>query len=135
MNRQDVKPATRLSYTSMLANHITPQFGKRDLTEILPTEISSLIEGLLSKYSRKTVTNVYQLLHVMFEVAVEEDLMVANPVRRKHRPKRIKTKLAIWAPEQVQRILIEAPDRWRAFLWCLALLSVRIGELLAIQRK
>src|SRR5262249_49951984 len=36
---------------------------------------------------------------------------------------------------QAGKVLHEIPERWSAFFWCLALTTVRIGEILALQRK
>jgi len=62
--------------------------GSLEISEISPTHISNFFRGLADKrLSPKSVLNIYQLLHVMFEVAAEHDLAESNPVRRKlHRP-------------------------------------------------
>lgn len=131
--RRDVKATTRSSYAAMLKRHIFPSIGDMNLREITASDVAETLSDLLSKLSRKTVMNAYQLLRVMFEVAVDDDLITGSPVRRKHRPKPDRKKLPIWTPQQVQQILSAVPSRWQAFFWCLAVFSVRIGELLAIQ--
>src|SRR5207245_1457833 len=80
--------------------------------------------------------NVYSLLQHMFEVATEYDLIPSNPVRKKlHRPRyKAKEKPAL-TPNQVGAILAKVPAEWYAFVLAMALTSVRIGELIAIQWK
>jgi len=65
-----IKASTRGSNAATLKNHILPALGSRILIEITPTYISNFFRGLADKHlSTKSVLNVYQLLHVMFEVA------------------------------------------------------------------
>jgi integrase len=72
----------------------------------------------------------------MFEVAAEHDLIDHNPVRKKlHRPRHTHKKMPIWSAENVQKILLDVPVRWRAVFWCFTLTGVRVGELLALQWK
>src|SRR3972149_3789037 len=80
--------------------------------------------------------NVYSLLRHMFEVATEYDLIPSNPVRKKlHRPRYKAKEKPVLTPNQVGAILVKVPAEWYAFALAMALTSVRIGELIAIQWK
>jgi len=132
-----IKESTRDSHAANLKNHILPVLGSTAMREISPSYVGDFFRGLESKkLSSKSVLNVYQLLHVIFEVALEYDLIDHNPVRKKlHRPRHTHMKMPIWSAENVQKILLEVPLRWKAVFWCIALTGVRIGELLALQWK
>jgi integrase len=119
----------------MLKNHIVPILGSRLLVDISPTDISDFFRDMGNKgLSTKFVLKNYLLLHAMFEVALELDLISNSPVRKKlHRPKHRKTKMPFWTVHQVQAVLREIPVLWQAFFYCLALTTVRIGELLALK--
>jgi len=132
-----LKASTRDAHASNLKNHILPAFGSTSICEVSPSHVSDFFRNLEGKkLSSKTLLNVYQLLHVMFEVALEYDLIENNPVRKKlHRPRHTHKKMPIWSAENVQKILLEVPLRWRAAFWCIALSGVRLGELLALQWK
>jgi integrase len=81
----------------------------------------------------KSVLNIYGQLKTMFSVAEENDLIERSPVRKKlHRPKQDSEEKPAWSAEQVRAILESVPDVWAAFFVCLALTTVRIGELLAL---
>jgi integrase len=120
-----------------LKNHILPAFGETSIAAVTPSDISNFFQSLNAKsLSQKSVLNIYQLLHVMFEVAAEHDLIEHNPVRRKlHRPKHLRKKMPIWTADNVQKILREIPERRKVLFCCIALTGVRIGELLALQWK
>lgn len=129
--------STRGSHAASLKNHIIPVFGENSISDVSPSDISNFFQSLnAKKLSQKSVLNIYQLLHVMFEVAAEHDLIEHNPVRRKlHRPKHLRKKMPIWTAENVQKILQEIPERRKVLFCCIALTGVRIGELLALQWK
>jgi Phage integrase, N-terminal SAM-like domain len=124
-----LKQSTRDSHAANLKNHVIPVFGTIPMKAISSSDISNFFSGLESKkLCSKSVLNVYQLLHVMFEVAAEHDLIDHNPVRKKlHRPRHTHKKMPIWSAENVQKILLEIPLRWRVVFWCIALTGVRVG--------
>jgi len=131
------KQSTRGSNSASLKNHIFPVLGSTVISAVSPTHISNFFRDLADKHlSTKSVLNIYQLLHVMFEVAAEHDLVESNPVRRKlQRPQYRHKKMPIWSAENVQKILQDVPARWKVLFWCIALTGVRVGELLALQWK
>jgi len=136
-SNRGIRPSTRGSQAATLKNHILPVLGSVEISDISSTHISEFFRGLTDKHlSPKSVLNVYQLLHVMFEVAAAHDLVENNPVRRKlHRPQHRHKKMPIWSAGNVQNILQEVPARWKVLFWCIALTGVRVGELLALQWK
>ena len=136
-SNRGIKASTRGSNAASLKNHILPVLGSMEIGEVSPTHISNFFRGIADKHlSTKSVLNIYQLLHVMFEVAAEHDLVESNPVRRKlHRPQHRHQKMPIWSAENVQKILQEVPARWKVLFWCVALTGARVGELLALQWK
>src|SRR5262249_27402708 len=117
--------------------HIEPTLGKMKVTDIGPTEITMLFDGLAKKgLSVKTRVNIYQYLRLMFNVALEHNLIRSCPVRPKlHRPEYKPRKVPMWTPENVIAVLAVIPEQYRTLFWCLALTSARIGELLGLQRK
>jgi integrase len=101
-----LKESTHDSHAANLKNHILPVFGSTPICEITPSHISDFFRSLDSKkLSTKSVLNVYQLLHVIFEIAQEYDLIENNPVRKKlHRPRHIHKRMPIWSADNVQNI-------------------------------
>src|SRR3989442_12122075 len=136
-SNRGIKESTRGSNAASLKNHILPVLGPMEISDVCPTHISNFFRGLAEKHPSTTSSlNIYQLLHCMFEVAAEHDLVESNPVRRKlQRPQYRHKKMPIWSAENVQKILQEVPPRWKALFWCIALTAVRLGELLALQLK
>ena len=131
-----LKPSTRYSYQSILDSWIIPAFSELPIQTITPADITDLLNTLAGKsLSAKYLTNVYALLRVMFEVAIEYSLIESSPVRRRlHRPQGVekKEKPALSA-EQVSAVLAHIPTDHRALFVLLSITILRIGELLALR--
>ena len=135
--KDGIKASTRYGQESMWTRHIEPTLGKMKLMEIGPTDITMFFDGLASKgLSAKTSVNIYQFLRLMFQVALEHELIQSSPIRPKlHRPEYKAQKMPMWTPQNVIAVLHQVPTEYLALFWCLALTSVRIGELLGLRRK
>jgi len=131
-----LKPSTRYSYESILDTWIIPAFGDLHIQNITPAAITELLNTLAGKsLSTKYLINVYALLRVMFEVAVEYSLIESSPVRRKlHRPQlQDKREKPALSAEQVSAVLANVPADHRALFVLLSITILRIGELLALR--
>ena len=74
---------------SMQRVHISPALGKRRVDSVRRGDIERLVRSLLARgLAPKTVRNTITFLHSVFELAVDEEWTVANPVARAARPKR-----------------------------------------------
>jgi integrase len=136
VQRKGVKPSTEKGYQSLIDVHIVPTLGKVSLVEIAPMQIEELLRiktdaGL----SVKTVRNMVVLLQGIFSLAEESELISKSPIRRKHKPVAVQEKKPVWTPEQVRKIIAAVPGRFEVLFTAAALTGVRVGELLALQRK
>ena len=64
--------------------HIVPYFGNKRLDTIKPSHISAWQNTLLEKanLAPKSVKSVRTILNVIFEDAVNDDIILSNPVRK-----------------------------------------------------
>jgi integrase len=85
--------------------------------------------------SAKTVRNIVVLLQGIFSLAEENELISKSPIRRKHKPVAVQDEKPVWTPEQVRKIIAAVPPRFQVLFTTAALTGVRVGELLALQRK
>ncbi len=83
LKNKRVKHSTVDSYGSVLRHHLSPVFESKRLDEITPAELSMFFDELRRKVSTKFILNIYAQVRVMFEVALEYDLIDVSPVRRK----------------------------------------------------
>jgi integrase len=70
------------SYKNPVENHIIPHFGRKQLTSIQQVDIQGYINIVTRKYSLDTVKKHKSCLYQIFDVAIENNYCVRNPVRR-----------------------------------------------------
>lgn len=134
-----LKPSTLYGYRSMIDNYLLPEFGERALSKIGPEDLTAFFERARTGKRKKYLLNFYALLRVMFEVAVENDRLERSAVRKKlHRPSGSdagsnKTKKMALSVEEIQRVLLQMPDEYRTMFTCVAMIGLRVGELLGLR--
>lgn len=132
---KNYKPSTLYSYQSLIDNFILPNLGKMHLDEIRPRDLTMFFEGLRAKkVSGKYLVNVYCLVKMMFDLAVEYDLIDVSPVRRKlHRPQWERKEKPALSAEEIRKIIENIADDHRTLFITVAVTGLRLGELLALR--
>jgi len=132
---KNYKPSTVYNYKSLLNNFILPGLGKKRLDEIRPEDITRFFNHLRAKeISGKYLLNVYCLVKMMFDLAVEYDIINVSPVRRKlHRPHWERKEKPALSAEEIRKIIENIPDKYRALFITVAITGLRLGELLALR--
>ena len=134
LDRIDAKPSTRAGYESNLRNHIFPELGDLPLSELerRPLHIEAFLQSK-AKLAAKTQRNLIALLQSILSLAVENDVIVRSPIKKKHKPKLRPRRRTAWDAKQVQAILHSVQQEYRALFFCLALTGARLGEVLALR--
>jgi len=136
LKRKHVKPSTEFSYQNILKVHILPLLGKLQLTRISPMQIEEFLRiRTLEGRSDKTVRNIVVMLGSVFTLAVENDLIVKSPVRKRHKPALTREEKPVWSAAQVRTIISAVPEKFKVLFTTIALTGLRLGELLALQWK
>jgi integrase len=81
------------------------------------------------------LAQAYRLLHAVFEKAVDDDVIDANPCRIKGADKVKAPERRIATPEEVAKIAAAVPQRYSASVILAAYSSLRHSELFGLQRK
>lgn len=130
-----VKPKTLKTYIYLIENHIRPCLGHLTLTSIRAAHIQELYapkvleEGL----SPKTVKHIHSLIRSTLNIALDQDLIIKNPIRGVKPPRLKKKKLNTLSEREANRFLQEVSyHRW----YCIYLLALttglRQGEILGL---
>jgi integrase len=131
-----LKPGTRALYTALLADHIAPEFGKRRLDRITPTQVRNWHKTLLPDAPTRRA-HAYSLLRTILNSAVDEELIGANPCRVKGAgatARAGRTDLPTLAQLDALTTAMPGPKYQTMTLlaaWC----GLRFGELVELRRK
>lgn len=133
MGRSD---GTLRTYRSTLSRHILPALGKKKLGEVTQDDVDRLLR------SRKTPavrTNVSRVLRSLYLAAVDqgEGGLTAVPFRL-HVPRpqvaRGLDSSKVATPEQVRALAEALPEQLSLAAYLAAIMSLRLGEVLGLQR-
>lgn len=145
MQAVDVEPRTVDNYQGLLRNSILPRWGECEIGSITAMDVAIWRKQLRSRYAVSTIDGIMCLLSMMMEDAVDQRMIVANPVCRKRRRGRRQDKAPsrvekVWAlPENVVRIAVQAGMRGGPMAQLLVIMAgwtgCRWGELTGLQRN
>ncbi len=88
--------------------------------------------------SKKTIKEHYVFLHAVMEMAIEEEIIDKNPMKKGQKPKVEKAEADYYTPEDIEKILEAldreanmgiAPHKWQAFMYLLIYTGARRGEI------
>lgn len=134
LEHRDIKPRTRALYRRLLDRFLLPAFGDLSLRDITPAVVRVWHSQL--DPSRPTQrAHAYALLRSILTTAVADEILIANPCRIRgaglaRRARRIEPATLT----ELQVILEQMPERYRALVilgaWC----GLRFGELTELRR-
>lgn len=127
---------TLRTYRSTLSRHILPALGEKKLGEVTQDDVDRLLR------SRKTPavrTNVSRVLRSLYLAAVDQGVGGLNAVPfRLHVPRpqvaRGLDSSKVATPEQVRALAEALPERLSLAAYLAAIMSLRLGEVLGLQR-
>ena len=144
--KPNLRPNTQMSYERRIYQHIIPSLGSIPLDKLTTNDIQQFYtklkqggrliraehygEGL----SDQTVRGIHTTLHAALDKAVAEKLLFRNPADGCRLPPARAREMQVLAPEEIQRLLIQAKEDGCFELLLLELSTgLRRGELCALQ--
>ena len=132
----DVREGTATRYGSALDQHIIPALGKLQVQALTADHVLRAFrtwekEGLAAGSRR----HLHAMLHRIFAIAIEQHLLLRNPMDAVKCPAVAPTEIQVWTEEQLDTFLqaTEQVPFWGA-LWHLgAMTGMRRGELLGLK--
>lgn len=126
---QPYRATTAQNTKTILDVHLIPRFGARRLRDIKPTDIQAWVTELSLTYKPATIRSYYGRLKVIFNAAVDDQLITRSPcTRRVKRPKDQATDSSPMTSAQVAAVAAAMPPRLRAWVALLAGTGMRPGE-------
>lgn len=131
-------PGSRSTYQSLIDKRIRPYLDDTRVSEFDRVSARDWVNTMRADFPETTARNAqaYTLLHNVFNAAVDDDLIVANPVSVKGAGKKPRPDHEdVLAPAQVDAIADQAPEVYRAAILTAAWCGLRFGEFSELRRK
>jgi integrase len=136
-------PHTLVMADSRLRNHVWPVFGDRAIDKIGPADIRRWQTQLAATTGHATVQQCRSLLLRIFQYAVDEGALDANPVRKVAVPKRRADPEEVFGqarrraltPEEAGQLLARFPLFWWDHVLTFLGSGLRFGELAGLRRR
>lgn len=134
------KPSTIIDYRSILDKHVLPVLGKKPVSDINRMMVKKFLMGkVTSGLSTSTVSYMKSCISGVLNVAVDDEMLVANPAHRLgkiFKKKNTKDDIVPYSREELGEFLKlfhkNFPEHYPMLL-TLARTGMRIGEVTALQ--
>lgn len=139
--KPSVRERTYLNYSDMIRLHISPQIGRRKLTELSISDVQRLLSGITSKrddkpISPKMVRHIHACLRAALNDAMRQELIYRNVAALVSAPKVETKEVKPMTEEQVRAFLESIKDNRLEALYHVAVrLGMRRGEILGLEWK
>jgi len=130
INQTDVKLSTHQSYIQLLNQYWMPTLENKPLSSIRPSHIREALA--LHKVTTKTKRNALIPLRGVFSLAMEEELIIANPVNAVRLKKHQKPPVLRFTPAEKAKVLSKLTGEARLFYTIAFETGMRTGEILGL---
>lgn len=138
--KRGIKDITFQNYTYMYEMFVEPGFGKKKLTAVKKSDVRSFYNRLIEDRMLQiaTLDSVHTVLHQVFQVAVDDNLIRVNPtdnmlreLKLSHPERGRREALTVEQEKLFFRFLEEEPKYrpWRPVFYIMANTGMRVGEI------
>ena len=132
--------SSRSSVRGRLDNHILPTFGKLALDDVRMALVQQWVNRLSATLAPRTVRHCYTVLSAIFNAAVDDRRIRANPCRSPsgrgpRLPKMVAAEKVALDGEQIQRLIAAHPAHWRPLILTLADTGLRWSEAAGLRMR
>lgn len=131
-----LKPKTRNGYRSLLDSRILPYLGDLQLRQVDPVMVREWVADLQEDgLSASRIRQARNVLHAVFNMAVDGSMVTRNPVAGVKTPPVISTPRRYLTPEQVGTLAHAMESPYDLLVLVLAYSGIRFGEAAALRRS
>ena len=129
-----VRPGSMLRYQQAVKQRLGPGLGDLPLAKLTPQKIQAYNTGMLERLGNETVRLDFQILKAALDSAVAWGMLVRNPCTGVKAPRRKRSQMQVWTPEQVRALQRATEGEPCQEIWRVALgTAMRMGEILALR--
>lgn len=126
------RASTAAAAESQLRLHVYPVVGHMPMSSIRRPAVQQLVNEAAEKLAPATTHGVYALVATVFRSAVLDGVIHTTPCVRINLPEEPLRKVVPLHPEQVAKIRLQVPDRFKAAVIIAAASGLRQGELFGL---
>ncbi len=143
--KRGIKDSTRSNYLYMYEMFVEPTFGKRKIVQIRKSDVRRFYNQLLDEKGLKisTIDGIHNVLHQVFQVAVDDDIIRNNPtdsmlreLKLAHGTDTEKRKALTVEQEKIFfDYMLETPQyrHWFPVFYIMANTGMRVGEITGLR--
>ena len=107
-----IKDSTMIRYEDQYKQNIKKQLGQKKLSQIKPIMLQRLFNQMVNDgYSTKTIADTYNVLHSMFKMALQNNIIFRNPCDAVILPKTTEKERRVLTIEEQKDVLEHAKGR------------------------
>jgi len=133
IHRATRKKSTQYGYELAYRVHIEKYFGDYPLDKIKPSDIAVWQNHVLERVSARMLKNIRIVLNAIFEDAINDEIIVKNPISRVKLPKFERVDIKPFSQEEIIIILQSAKETYKCFYAIGFLTGMRTGEITALR--
>jgi integrase len=114
----------------IVETHLKPFFGSRRLAAIRRKDVADYINSRMGEVGDGTIIKEVNVLKRLFNIAVEKEMVAANPAHRAPVPKAPEGRVRYLSAEELGNVLRSSPEWLRPIVGLLVTTGARRGEML-----
>src|SRR6266511_1305896 len=131
--RSHPAPSTLAKYEGIWRLYVAPSLGGYPVANITRKDVRDLVTGA-SKRSPWQAREALKLVRMLLNLALDDDLIGRNPAAGVPSPATERSPVRVLRPWELEAVVANLPERWRAFVVLGAYASLRWSELVAVKR-
>ena len=143
--KRGIKDSTFKNYIYMYEMFVMPTFGKKRVVQVQKSDVKRFYNSLVDNkvLSISTVDNIHNVLHQVFQVAVDDNYIRQNPTDRMLKELRVahghevekRKALTLSQQELLFKFLLETPRyrHWYPVFYIMANTGMRVGEITGLR--
>jgi integrase len=129
-----LEPTSRETYGVILAKHVLPEFGQREIAKITQADVRSWFRKLEStRKSGALLAKIRTVANAMFATALADGLITRNPVEGLRTIPETSRQMRILTTGEYGRLITAAPERYRLMIRTMAETGLRWGEVIELR--
>ncbi len=136
VQKLSIRPRTRDKYESTLRNYLLPAFGTTPLGAMTRDAVQEWVAGMVrSGLKPETVRGHYDLLAAILKRAADDGIIARTPCRNIELPKVVRDEQRFLNENEVERLAVAHPARYRTLIYSAAYMGPRWQELAGLRRS